>query len=116
MTAQTESKRPALQLIVNDDPHLCARRKEVHTATVSGEVVDPFWASVVTLADHLKSEYRRITTENPSEGPTVKVSLPEGCTFNQIEQAFKLITDQGWDIFPALLHSSDVIYLRNYQC
>ncbi len=116
MTTQSESKRPALQLIVTDDPHLCARRRVVHTATDGGEVVDPFWASVVTLADHLKSEYKRITTESPLEGPTVKVSLPSACTFNQIEQAFKMITEQGWDIFPAMLHSSDVIYLRNYQC
>lgn len=116
MTTQEETRRPSLRLIVNDDPHLTVRRKVVHEATVKGEVVDPFWASVVSLADHLKSEYKRITTENPSEGPTVKVSLPPGCTFNQIEQAFKLITDQGWDIFPAMLHSSDQICLRNYQC
>ncbi len=116
MTAQSEPTRPALTLIVTEAPQLCARRREVHTATEGGEVVDKFWASVVTLADHLKSEYKRITMEDPSQGPTVKVSLPAGCTFNQIEQAFKLITDQGWDIFPAMLHSSDVIYLRNYQC
>ncbi len=116
MTAQSEPTRPALTLIVTEAPQLCARRREVHTATEGGEVVDKFWSSVVTLADHLKSEYKRITMEDPSQGPTVKVSLPAGCTFNQIEQAFKLITDQGWDIFPAMLHSSDVIYLRNYQC
>lgn len=115
MTVQSEPKRPALTLIVNEEPRLCPRRKEVHEATVRGEVVDPFWVSVVTLADHLKSEYKRIVEET-REGPTVKVALPAGCTFNQIKQAFKLITDQGWEIFPAMIHSSDVIYLRNYQC
>ncbi len=89
--------------------------QEVHEATVAGEVVDPFWVSVVTLADHLKSEYKRIV-EKLARAVTVKAALPAGCTFRQIEQAFKLITDRGWEIFPAMLHSSDVIYLRNYQC
>lgn len=116
MTAQTESKRPALTLYVNDEPRLCARRNAVHEGTVDGKVVDPFWKSVIWLVEKIKSEYNRIVAERPCEGPTVKVNLPAGCTFDQIEQAFKMIQEGGWDIFPAMLHGSDRIYVRNYQC
>jgi len=116
MTTESESKRPALTLLVNEEPRLRPRSKGLKLATEKGEVVDPFWQSVISLVEHLKSEYSRITTANPLEGPTVKVALPQGCAFEQIEEAFKMIREQGWDILPAMLHSSDVIYLRNYQC
>ncbi len=116
MTAQNDITRPVLTLYVNEAPRLCPRRQAVHEGTVDGQVVDPFWKSVIGLADHIKSEYNRIVAERPCEGPTVKVSLPAGCTFDQIEQAFKLIHEQGWDTFPAMLHSSEQIYVRNYQC
>ncbi|MBX9949741.1 MAG: hypothetical protein K2Y39_11295 [Candidatus Obscuribacterales bacterium] len=116
MTTQTESKPPALRLIVTEEPRLCARRKAVHEGTVNGEVVDPFWQSVISLVEKIKSEYHRIIAERPCEGPTVKVNLPSGCTFDQIEQAFKMIQEHGWEIFPAMIHGSDQIYVRNYQC
>ena len=116
MTTQEENGRPSLRLIVNDDPHLTARRKAVHEATVEGEVVDPFWKSVFALVEHIKREYNRIVAERPCEGPTVKVTLPTDSGFDQIGEAFKLIQAQGWDIFPAMIHSSEQIYVRNYQC
>jgi predicted transcriptional regulator len=118
MTTQSESKRPVLTLMVTEEPHLTPRKNtgQVHIAAEEGEVVDPFWKSVIDLVEHLKSEYKEITSKNPLEGPTVKVALPQGCTFNQIEEAFRMIREQGWDILPAMLYSSDVIYLRNYQC
>lgn len=116
MAAQQEAGRPVLKLIVNDDPHLTARRKVVHEATVEGEVVDPFWAGVFSLVDHIKSEYDRIIAQRPCEGPTVKLTLPADSGFDQIDEAFKLIRKQGWDIFPAMPHSAEQIYVRNYQC
>lgn len=118
MTKESESKRPALTLMVTEEPRLTPRKNtgQVHVATEKGEVVDPFWKSVIELVEHLKSEYNRITTANPLAGPTVKVELPKGCSYNQIEEAFKMIQEHGWEILPAMLYSSDVIYLRNYQC
>ncbi len=115
MTLQTESKRPALRLIVTEEPKLCARRNAVHEGTVDGEVVDPFWQSVFALVKHLKSEYGRVTSERPCEGPCVKVNMKAGATFDQIEQALKMLRDEGWDHFPAMTHGSDQIYLQNFQ-
>lgn len=115
MNMQTESKRPALRLIVTEEPKLCARRNAVHEGTVDGEVVDPFWQSVFALVKHLKSEYGRVTSERPCEGPCVKVNMKAGAAFDQIEQALKMLRDEGWDHFPAMLHSSEQIYLQNFQ-
>lgn len=117
MNAQVGSKRPALTLIVTDRPQLSAPRKgAAHEATKNGDVTDPFWQSVFSLVKHLKSEYNRITSERPCAGPTVEVSLPPNCTFVQIEKAFELIRAEGWDILPSMMHGSQRIYLRNYQC
>jgi len=111
MTSQNTSKRPALTLIVTEEPRLRAPVRQVHTATEGGEVVDPFWASVISLVAHMKREHGRILHERPCEGPDVLVTLPDDCAGDQIEQAFKLIRKEGFEIWPGALYNEKKIYL-----
>lgn len=113
MTTQTESKRPALRLIVTDVPRLSARKNGVQVATDGGAVVDPFGLSVITLVGALKKEHGRILAERPCEGPDVLVTLPAGCNPNQIQAAFKTLKDDGWEVWPGCLGNDQKIYLGN---
>ncbi len=113
MTAQSASRRASLTLIVNNDARLSARKREVCVATVGGEVVDPFGLSVTTLVGRLKSEHGRILAERPSEGPDVLVALPDGCNPRQVDEAFKLLKEQGWEVWPGCLGNGNKVYLGN---
>jgi hypothetical protein len=113
MTAQSESRRPALRLIVTDVPRLSARKNGVQIATDGGAVVDPFGLSVTTLVGTLKKEHGRILAERPCEGPDFLVTLPSGLNPSQIQEAFRVLKAQGWEVWPGCLHNDQKIYLGN---
>lgn len=111
MNASTQSKRPALKLHVNAAPRLCASRQGVHLATDGGAVVDAFGLDVHMLVGRLKLEHDRIIAADPGEGPDTLQTIPDDCPRDLMAQAFKVLKEQGWDVWPGALKNDRAIYL-----
>lgn len=114
MSVRSECRRLGLRLIVNEEPQLNGRRREVHEATAGGEEVDPFEAGVTFLMKFMKKEHGRILAERPGEGPDVLVTLPEGCRSQQIDEAIKRLRNQGWEVWPGGINTALKVYVGCY--
>ena len=112
--ATNEAVRAKLTLHVNDAPHLCAHRSGVHIATKGGEVVDAFGLAVHMLVGRLKQEHDRIIAADPGEGPDTLQTIPDDCPRDQMAQAFKVLKEEGWEVWPGALKNDRTIYLGYY--
>lgn len=104
-----------LTLITNPDPPLCPRRRQSNTRlAVAGDVVvDDFCSRALALADHLREEHARKEAAEPTYDRTPRLDMPEGYNHDEIDAAFKILVEAGFEILPATIHTRTAIYLRD---
>ncbi|HMO21763.1 MAG TPA: hypothetical protein PKD05_00850 [Candidatus Melainabacteria bacterium] len=101
MSGQTQHP---FTLHVNDSPRLSMARKGLRLVAENGQVDDPFYKGVLTLADLIISESKRIRSTPCHSGLDVKVEIPAIYSEDQKGEAFKMLERRGYAVMPTSIH------------